>query len=144
MKIKFIKIKNPSEESVVIRAVEISEEIQQAMDLLSGGAANLAVYKGASVFFCRQADIYYIETVDDKVFVYTKNGCYEIKKKLYELEKDLSISFVRISKSMICNIKKIKFVKSEYNGRMKATLLNDENVIISRSYVKNLKEGLGL
>ena len=144
MEIKFVKIKEPSEESVVIRAVEMSEEIQQAMDLLSGGAAHLAVYKDGTVYFCRQMDIYYIETVDDKVFVYTKNGYYEIKKKLYELEKYLNISFVRISKSMICNIKKIKFVKSEYNGRMKATLLNDENVVISRSYVKNLKERLGL
>lgn len=144
MKIEFIKVKDFSEECAVIMAVETSEEIQQAMDLLTGNAMKLAVYKDDSVHFCSQKDIYYVESVDDKTFVYTKNKCYETKKKLYELEKILNKSFLRSSKSMICNIRKIKSVKSEYNGRMKATLLNNEEIVISRSYVKNLKERLGI
>ena len=45
---------------------------------------------------------------------------------------------------MIINIRKIKSVKSEINGRMTAELLNGEQVIIARSYVKELKERLGL
>ena len=49
-------------------------------------------------------------------------------------------NFFRAAKAMIINIRKIKSVKSEINGRMTAELLNGEQVIIARSYVKELKE----
>ena len=45
---------------------------------------------------------------------------------------------------MICNVRKIRAVKTEYNAKMTATLLNDEIVIINRSYVKDLKKRLGM
>lgn len=144
MKTEFIKVEEYAKERAVIMAVEVNEEIQQAMELLSGKDSKLAVYQNASVFFCKQRDIYYVESVDDRTFVYTKDDCFEVKKKLYELEKILDYSFMRSSKSMICNTKKIKSVKSEYHGRMKAVLLNGEEIVISRTYVKHLKERLGI
>ena len=79
-----------------------------------------------------------------KCFVYTKDSCYELKQKLYELEAMLDFRFVRVSKSMVLNIKKIKSVKTAENARMNAALLNGEQVVISRSYVKDLKKRLGL
>ena len=45
---------------------------------------------------------------------------------------------------MIVNIRKIKSVKTELNGRLMATLLNGEEIIIARNYVKDLKERLGI
>ena len=51
---------------------------------------------------------------------------------------------MRCSKSMIINLKKIKSVKSEIGGRMNATLLSKEVIIISRSYVKEMKRRLEL
>ena len=56
----------------------------------------------------------------------------------------LDFRFVRVSKSMVLNIKKIKSVKTAENARMNAALLNGEQVVISRSYVKDLKKRLGL
>ena len=51
---------------------------------------------------------------------------------------------LRCSKAMIVNIRKIKSVKAELNGRMIAELLNGEQIIISRAYVKELKRKLGI
>ena len=42
------------------------------------------------------------------------------------------------------NLRKVKSVKSEMGGRMNASLLNGESIIISRSYVKDVKGRLGL
>ena len=56
----------------------------------------------------------------------------------------LSYDFFRCSKAMIINIKKIASVKAEFNARMRAILLNGEEVIISRNYVKVLKRKPGL
>ena len=87
---------------------------------------------------------YYIESVDKRTFVYTKDDCFESKLRLYELEETLGTFFLRISKSMIVNLKKIKTVKSDLSGRMEATMLNGEKIVISRSYVKEIKRRLDL
>ena len=60
------------------------------------------------------------------------------------LEESLGAYFLRVSKSMIVNLKKIKCVRSDISGRMEATLLNDEKIIISRGYVKEIKRRLDL
>ena len=54
------------------------------------------------------------------------------------------VYYVRISKSMIANLRKVRNVSAEPGGRMVAVLLNDERVIISRSYVKEIKRRLGI
>ena len=82
--------------------------------------------------------------MDKRTYVYTKEECYETKYRLYELETMLNFYFLRISKAMIINIKKIKSVKAELNGRMRADLLNGEQITISRAYVKELKGKLGI
>ena len=93
---------------------------------------------------CPIDKIYYIESVDKRTFVYTKDNCLEVQYRLYELETMLSRNFFRAAKAMIINMRKIKSVRAELNGRMTAELLNGERVIIARSYVKELKERLGL
>ena len=56
----------------------------------------------------------------------------------------LDSRFLRCAKAMIVNIRKIRSVKSELNARMRAELLNGEQIVISRGYVKDLKEKLGV
>ncbi|MDS0527056.1 LytTR family transcriptional regulator DNA-binding domain-containing protein [Clostridium sp. SHJSY1] len=85
-------------------------------------------------------DIYYFEVVDNKTFIYCNKSVYQSDMKLYELEKYLAnTSFSRINKSCILNISKLKKVKSQINGRLLATLSNEENLIINRSYVAEIK-----
>ena len=86
------------------------------------------------------ADVYYIETVDNAVFIYGQENVYEAKQKLYELEGILKDKyFLRVSKSLILNLMKIKAIKPALNGRYSAILQSGEEVIISRKYVAQLK-----
>ena len=50
--------------------------------------------------------------------------------------------FLRVSKSVIVNLMKIKAIKPALNGRFIAVLQNGEEVIISRKYVSALKNKL--
>ena len=144
MKVEIMPAASPAEEKAVIHAAEVTENIRKAAELLEGIAGTLVVYRDDQALFCETKKIYYIESVDDKCFVYTKNECFETKYRLYELEDTLGSSFLRCSKSMICDIRKIKSVRAELNARMSAALLNGEEIIISRSYVKDFKKRLGL
>jgi DNA-binding LytR/AlgR family response regulator len=100
-------------------------------------------YSGESLYQIPLSDIYYIEAVDDRTYLYLENECYESRRRLYEFEEILpERSFVRISKSVIVNMMKIVAIKPAMNGRFLCRLKNDENVIISRKYVPEVREKL--
>ena len=144
MRVRFEQVDSREKEQALIRAVEKTADITSAIDLLENGSGGVAVTKDRNTFFCKLTQIYYIESVDKRTYVYTKGDCYESRDRLYELEEKLGTWFVRISKAMIVNLRKIRNVSAEPGGRMTAVLLNGERVIISRSYVKELKRRLGI
>lgn len=137
-------VNSTKEERALICAVTVSDEIQSAIDMLENSSRSIPVISNGETMICRTDKIYYFESVDKRTYLYTKENCYETRYKLYELDDLLSKNFIRCAKAMIINIRKIKSVKSEVNGRMTAQLLNGEQVIIARNYVKDLKERLGI
>ncbi|MBO4609990.1 MAG: LytTR family transcriptional regulator DNA-binding domain-containing protein [Lachnospiraceae bacterium] len=150
MKVILEKVSSPEDERALIKAAEVTEEIRSAMDLLENNCRSILVSElsdersSGETIMLGTDKIYYTESIDKKTFVYTKEKCYGSKLRLYELEDTLSSNFFRCSKSLIVNIRKIRSVKSELNGRMIAELLNGEQLVISRSYVKDLKRKLGV
>lgn len=142
MKVELIKIETDGEESAVIRAARMTDAIRDAIVLLEGGTGTLPVIKEGQTYLLKTDAVYYIESVDKRTFVYTKEDCYESKSRLYELEEQLGGYFARCSKAAIVNMRKIAKVHSEIGGRMDATLLNGEVLLISRSYVKEIKRRL--
>ena len=70
---------------------------------------------------------------------------YEVRYKLYELEEMfIPLDFVRCSKSMIVNMEKIEYLSPLFSGKMEAHLKNGEKIVISRQYVRGLKNKLGV
>ncbi|MBQ6018452.1 MAG: LytTR family transcriptional regulator DNA-binding domain-containing protein [Clostridiales bacterium] len=144
MKVRFEQVDSPEKEEAVIRAQSQTEDIKAAIDLLEGNERKIPLLKDGNNVFVETSALYYMESVDKKTFVYSRSGCYETRLRLYELEETLGDYFLRVSKSMIVNLKKIKCVRSDISGRMEATLLNDEKIVISRGYVKEIKRRLDL
>lgn len=90
-------------------------------------------------------DVYYFEAVDNKIYIYCEKIVYQSDMKLYELERELpNTGFARINKSCIMSISKLQKVKGQINGRLLATLLNGEKLIINRSYVQEIKRKLNI
>ena len=144
MRVEVKHIGPSEEENAVIRIASLTDSVRSAINLLENQCPTIPVQADGKTLMCRTDQIYYIESVDKRTFVYTKAGCYETKHRLYELQEIMDSRFFRCAKAMIINIRKIRAVKSELNGRMRAELLNGEQIIISRGYVKELKEKLGV
>ena len=88
-------------------------------------------------------DIFYFETVDRKIFAYTRDMCIEVKEALRDIIEEYSkLGFVRISKSSVVNIYKIKKLQGDLNMRVIIYLKNDEKLIMNRSYKKELYDKL--
>ena len=144
MRVEIKRIPPGGEENAVIQVAELTDSVRSAVDLLENQCRTVPVVSEGKTMMCRTDQIYYIESVDKRSFIYTKAGCYETKYRLYEREELLDSRFLRCAKAMIVNIRKIRSVKSELNARMRAELLNGEQIVISRGYVKDLKEKLGV
>jgi DNA-binding LytR/AlgR family response regulator len=145
LKISIENINPDLEEEIIIRCYEIDDEILQLMNKLKTKSNTLLGYCDDSIYQLNPSNIYYFESVDNKVFIYCRDKIYECKQKLYELEQICDQrSFFRASKSIIINITKISYVKPSISGRFEATMGNGEKVLVSRQYVPVLKSKLGL
>ena len=143
MDIKITKTDKGEPEFLEIHCHEESDEVREIIGFVRSREGRLAGYEGQRRFEIAVGDVYYIEAVDSRVFIYTKDKTYETKAKLYELEDMLrGKRFLRISKSVLLNLMKINSVKPALNGRFTALLMNEEKVIISRKYVPELKKAL--
>ena len=90
-------------------------------------------------------DIYYIESIDKKTFIYLIDGVWECELRLYELEEVLKgLTLIRISKNCIVNIRKVKKISLMINRNLMLKMDNDEGVIVSRRYVKKFNEFIGM
>lgn len=86
-------------------------------------------------------DVFYIDSVDGKTFLYTNDQVYGVDTSLTELEAKLDgTGFVRISKNCILNISCLQSVRPFWNHRLEAVLLNGEKLIVTRHYIEELKE----
>lgn len=132
------------EETVVFSVHGLTDKVSRVIDILKN-PADLTVYEDNRALLLSVSAIFYIESVDLKTFVYAEDQVYLSKSKLYELEEQLaSGDFLRISKQIIVNLRKIKSVSPCGGGRFEAEMVNSEKVIISRLYVPALKERFGL
>ena len=134
-----------AEDEIIIRCKKLDDSLLKLIYGLKMQNDKIPVSNQGSIAMIEPKEVYYFEAVDNKVFVYGSNETYETKKKLYELEKIYEeANFLRVSKSIIVNLTKIKSLSPAYNGRFEAYLKNGEKIIISRQYVMDLKKKLGL
>lgn len=145
MKIKVQEDAIENDIEVVIHCQQYDERVKKIIDQLGYVQKRLNCRKDKELCSIFLSDIFYIETIDEKTFIYALDDIYESHEKLYMLEERLSHDgFIRISKSCLMNLDTLKSVRALLNGKYEATLINDEKLIISRSYMKSFKKVFGI
>ena len=129
-----------------IHTNELTDNITKAMSILESDDSNemLAVKRGSDIALLEFSEIFMFRVEDKQVNVYTENQEYIIKKPLYQVEETLTSDFVRISKTTIVNLKKIKRVAPSLKGMMFIELKNGLKDNISRKYLSEFKRALDL
>ena len=130
---------------VIIRAPHLNNDIDMIVAMMRMIDMQIAVRKDNETVLLDTDKILYVEAVDRKTFVYTNVDTYESELKLYELEQQLiERDFLRISKQSIVNLRKIKSLKTDVNRKIRITLQNGEQIVVSRMYSDELRRKLGL
>lgn len=136
--------KEDEEESITISVHRDNDKVLRIINILES-PDELLVQLEQENFKLSISDIFYVDSVDFKTFVYAQSVVYQSKLRLYEMEETLPKSdFLRINRQTILNLRKIKSVASAGGGRIEVILTNEEKLIVSRQYAPNLKERFGL
>lgn len=136
--------KDPSlrEDRVDIHYREETEQIEVIRNFFSS-LQSIAGRREEEVCVLHPGSIYYLETVDRKLFAYQAGEVYQLD---YSMKHFLDCfgdnGFVQISKNTIVNLYRVKRVKTDLNMRLKLVMDNDEVIILNRTYKKIFLETL--
>lgn len=133
------------ETTLTVTCREISPELDRLVEAFRLSEEKISVKVKGEVRLIDLKSILYAETVDGNTFLYTEKGVFGSQKRLYELEAMLAEhNFVRVNKSTLLNLNKIESLKSDIDRRIRVTLKNGYQLIISRAYAEDFKAKLGL
>jgi DNA-binding LytR/AlgR family response regulator len=104
----------------------------------------ITVLDGERIKVLRPEEIYMTRIENEKTVVYARTEKYNSNKRLYEMESILGSGFMRISKSVLVNLKYLECVEPSLGGVMLLVLKNGCKDYISRKYLPAFKKYLGI
>lgn len=145
MKVTVEELPGLGQTEVIIRCPRLDARVSRLVDLLRLSDARLTGERDGETCILDAAEVLYIDTVDRGTFLYTADGVYETRLRLYELEDQLGgRDFIRVSKSAIVNFAQVRSLRPDFGGRLRLTMSNGEVVVANRQYVPAIKAKLGL
>lgn len=117
--------------------IDTYETLESLLDI------KIKVYKGQESKVVVPSQIVRIYSENKKVYIRTKDDCFEVKDRIYTLEEQLKEKgFIRISNSEIVNIQQIEKLDMSYAGTIRMYMKNMDETYVSRRYVRKIKEVL--
>lgn len=145
MKAEIVKDRTDEKVKIEIHCKEVTAEVSKLKSHIDNYKTGITASDDGAICLVSLDDIFFIESVDKKTFIYTRDKVLSTEKRLYELEALLDgRNFFRCSKSVIINLSKVVKLKPEITRNILATLENGEVVVISRRYGAELKSILGI
>ena len=87
------------------------------------------------------SDIYYIENVERKIFLYSRKDVYRYDGSMTDIDSSIAnTDLVRISRTCFMNVSHLKEIMQIKNSHLEAVLDNGEKLIVSRKYLKDIKK----
>lgn len=135
MKLNLFQDEKNKEEHVDVYYANMQPLVQRIIELVGQKTTELISKYEDETVYVPVKDIFYLDCADKKVFAYTEKEVYPLAEPLaYYEERLYEEGFVRVGKSTMVNVFRIKELKSEVNMRISATFENAEKVYINRTY----------
>lgn len=134
-----------AELQISVTCRELTPDIERIIAMLRMMDHQLTGKRNGEIHILDISRVLYIESVDRKCYIYTDGEIYESDLRLYELEERLEeCGFLRVSKSLLIQLRKIRSLKADINRRIRITMQNGEQIMASRQYAEALKKRLGV
>ena len=126
--------------TVTIEYSEYTESVNGLIKRIESLDLRFNVFSDESRIRIALSDVYYLENVDRKMFLYTREDVFRLDASMQEIGKVTEDSdLVRISRTCIMNVSHLTEIKQLKNSHLEATLDNGERLIVSRKYLNDIK-----
>lgn len=132
-------------EEVITARVKKANELTAKIETLVkeyAGESKIVGFTEDETIILELQEIECVTVIENKVWAITENGKFLIKSRLYEVEKTLPSSFVKINKSSVANISKIKKFISTYSGAVNVEFKSGYTDYVSRRCLPQVKRRL--
>jgi len=133
-----------TDEEIVIHCRQITPEIEtlvQSIRVNRSSGTSIAFFKNDEQYYLHLSEVLFFITEGDKIFAHTASDAYETRTRLYELEKLLPPSFVRVSKSSITNTLQIFSIQRNLTRIGVVSFRGShKEIYVSRMYSKLLQQ----
>lgn len=126
---------------------ELNRQLQAVLEEMRGsarGSDRLAVKTSGKVVFVKLADLDWIEAADNYVNLHVGKASHLLRETMTSIEKRLdSNQFMRISRSAIVNVDRIKEMQPMFHGDYAVILHDGTRLSLSRGHRDKLQKLLG-
>lgn len=145
MKVNVIVESDLEEDYVEIHVGALSDEVIRLSEFIENKRSVITgIDEFDRIVLIDEADIVALHAENKWCRIYTDTADYTCRKRLYEIDNMLSKDFMRISKSIIVNLQKIKNVEAVFSGMLLLHMKNGSKEYVSRTYLPKMKEFLGI
>ncbi|ARK32699.1 LytTR family DNA-binding domain-containing protein [Halalkalibacter krulwichiae] len=144
MKVTLDIDQNYEQTRMTIHCKEIDDTVNEILNFMKAKETEFLIGReGERQHILKPQDIHFFYTQKDAVYAVTDKGEFKLKEKLYELEQLLAPNrFVRLSKSVIANLREFSHFEPSFNGTLCVFFKSGKKEYVTRHYVKAIKETL--
>ena len=135
---------------VLVRSHDCSLEVQHFLEYIAAYEVATAplmvpIKTAERIEVLRVSELILVEVQESKLVLETTRGRLLISERLYRFQERLNNSdFVQVSKQSLININHLEYLEEGFSGTMTAFLTGATKTSVSRKYLKDLAERLGL
>ena len=129
----------------VIYTDQVTDEIRRMMDVLGSDDTPITALQNESdLVILQPKEIYMVRVENGDTILYGEKKQFRSRKRLYELGQQLGKGFMQISKGTLVNLSYLDSIEPGFGGTMLLKLKNGLSDYVSRKYLPDLKNYLGL
>ena len=127
--------------TVIVEYPEYDQTVERLVNKIRNLSISFTGKADGKTFSIDISDIYYIENVERKIFLYSKKDVYRFDGNMTDIESAITdTDLVRISRTCFMNVSHLREIMQMKNSHLEAVLDNGEKLIVSRKYLKDIKK----
>ena len=127
--------------TVIVEYPEYDQTVERLVNKIKNLSISFTGKADGKTFSIDLSDIYYIENVERKIFLYSKKDIYRFDGNMTDIDQAIvDTDLVRISRTCFMNVSHLREIMQMKNSHLEAVLDNGEKLIVSRKYLKDIKK----
>ena len=132
------------EEEVVVTLHAPSPLADGIRELCLADERRICAFDGGGALMLSPSEVFAFTVDDGKTYAVTASERQRVRLRLYEIEKIVGQSFMKINQSCLVNVSLVRRFYASFGGALSVEMKNGYKDFVSRRQIKAVKERMGI